>query len=185
MFTRRLTAWLCCVFIAALILGAFARSWSAGPVGAAPASPTFSGPAAAHQGEPGAWTCETGRAWVAGDRFGAWSADSDALGQALPEPYLAVIAAHVQQRYYHLVLYSPRYGDLAIDYPFDALAREAGTTYPTGRFDPIGKPVLTYSAPSAAYPGGVLRIITGLWGGGGGAEDRGGRVFTWCGIAPG
>lgn len=38
MFTRRLIAWLCFVFVAALILGAFARSWAAGPVGAAPAA---------------------------------------------------------------------------------------------------------------------------------------------------
>lgn len=172
------------LILALLIVGSAARAGAAETVSAAPSSPAFSGPAAAHQGEPGAWTCETDRAWVAGDRFGGWSADSDALGQPLPEAYLAVISAHVSQRYYHVVLYSAAYGDLVIDYPFDALQREAGTTYPTGRFDPIGKPTLTYSAPSANYPGGLLRVITGLWGGGGGAEDRGGRIFTWCGISP-
>lgn len=182
MFKRRAIAWLCFVFVAAPILGIFARAGAA--QGAAPGAPTFSGPANAHQGEPGAWTCETGRAWVAGDRFGGWSADSDALGQALPGDYLAVISAHTQQRYYHAVFYSSRYGDLVIDYPFDALAKEAGTTYPTGRFDPIGRPTLSYSAPSETYPGGMVRVITGLWGGGGGNEDRGGRIFTWCGIAP-
>lgn len=172
-FTRFI-AWLCFVFVAALVIGAFARSVAAGPVAAvAPSSPTFSGPAAAHQGEPGAWTCED-RAWLVGDRFGNFSADNDALGGALPDGYLAVIAN--KNRHYQLVLYSIPYGDLVVDVPFETMGAEPGTTYPTGRFDPLGKPSLSYH--------GQIKIIQALWGGGGGAEDRGGRIYTWCGISP-
>lgn len=123
----------------------------------------------------GVWACQA-RPWQVADRFGDWTADSDALGNALPDGYLATISTHTRDRYFHLVLYSPVGGDLTVDVPFDRLAAEAGTTFPTGRFDPIGK-------PSLSYHGGQIKIVVGLWGGGGGAEDRGGRIYTWCGIA--
>lgn len=59
--------------------------------------------------------------------------------------------------------------------PFSALQAEPGTVYPTGRFDPIGK-------PSLSYHDGQIKIVVGLWGGGGGNPDRGGRIYTGCGL---
>lgn len=178
------------IFLAVLIVIALAVVGFAGGVGAgsallaqhgaitaaAPAGVTISGPAADDQGKPGAWTCQ-GRQWLVGERFGDYSADNDTLGQPLPGDYLATIATKTQQRYYHAVFYSPQYGDLIVDYPFSSIATEAGTVLPTGRYDPVGKPSLSYN-------GGQLKIVGGLWGGGGGAADKGGRIYTWCGITP-
>lgn len=147
-----------------------------GGVEAAPAGVTISGAAADDQGKPGAWTCAD-RPWLVGERFGDYSADNDTLGQPLPGDYLVTIATKTQARYMHAVFYSPQYGDLVVDYPFSAIATEAGTTLPTGRYDPLGKPSLSYN-------GGQIKIIGGLYAGEGRTDHKGGRIYTWCGIAP-
>jgi hypothetical protein len=179
--------------ILALMAMIFPFLSTSGPVAASPAPAATSGPAQAiqvggdamdDQGKPGSWNCAARAGfpespdWYVGDRFGAWSPDNGALGAALPDGYVAAIASRVQARYFHLVLYSPHYGDLVVDSYFNTITPEAGTTFPTGRFDPVGEPKLFYDR-------GQLKIVIGLWGGGGGTPDRGGRIYTWCGIVPG
>lgn len=139
------------------------------------------GPALDDIGKQGAWDC--GANWIVGNRWGDTTADNDALGGSLPPGgYVAKISAFTNNgRYYRLTLYAPqnpeqgrRGGDLIIEFPYDLIQREGGYQFPTGRFDPVGKPNLYYTPNQ-------LRFDTALFRGGGPTTD-GGRVYTGCGI---
>jgi len=151
----------------------------------APSQPTWSGSGLAHMGEEGGWDCDTERSWQYSDRYGVGSANGGTLGTSLPQykgeegnvSFNATVFGFAQARYYRLTLWSSRYGDIVVEYPFSAIAEEPGYDSPTGRLDVVGDPTPFYS-------GTLLRVVQGLWGGGGGAADRGGRIYIWCGIVP-
>lgn len=139
------------------------------------------GPAVDDIGKQGAWDC--GATWTAGNRWGDSTADNDALGGALPPGgYVAKLSAFTNNgRFYRLILYAPqnadqgrRGGDLIIEFPYDNISREPGYTFPTGRYDPVGKPNLYYTPNQLRFDTAIYR--------GGGATTDGGRVYTGCGI---
>lgn len=140
------------------------------------------GSALADEGKVGAWSCGTN--WVVGSRWGDMTADNDSLGGGLPPGgYVATLSSFVQQRFYRLTLYAPQDpargragGDLIIEFPYDAIGVEAGTVFPTGRYDPLGKPSLFFAenllrANQAGYTGS-------------GSVGPGFRLYLQCSITP-
>lgn len=139
------------------------------------------GPALDDIGKIGAWDC--GANWIVGNRWGDSSADNDGLGRSLPDGYAAYITSIVPQRLYILTLYAApdpntgrRGGDLVIEMPYDRIQREGSYQFPTGRYDPVGKPSLFFND-------GLLKFNQAIFRGGGPLTD-GGRVYVGCTITP-
>jgi hypothetical protein len=140
--------------------------------------------------EPGAWNCDQSRPWLMSARWGEGSGNLGSLGSSLPETpddpltpfnearnYVVTMVANYPGRYYRVTFYSNLFGDLVVVYPFDSVQPEPGYSYPTNRLDPLGNPQPWMSGRS-------LRFSTGLWGGGNGQADFGGRAYMWCKINP-
>lgn len=142
-------------FIVALILGVALLSLSA-PAGASTAP---------------RWSCAA-QPWVVGSRLPEWSGDTAGAASGLPDGTLAVASYDVSARTIRLWLYSENGGDTIIKVPFGDLQWEPGTSFPTGRIDTVGIPVVLYQ--------GQVKLLFKSWNGGGNGPAPLGRIYTWC-----
>ena len=124
----------------------------------------YSAAYAAQSQAPLQWSCEQ-RPWLAGVRQEAWAGDTGGVGSALPDGYVAVVGSDTVNRQFRVFLFDG--DDTSFTIPFANLALEPGSSYPTGRFDPQGLPIVTYHD-------GQLKVWIRQW--------QGGlfRIYTWC-----
>lgn len=152
--------WLTIAAVVAAIAGGVGLGFAVDP------EDVFS-PASAHYAQAAPqWSCEQ-RPWLAGVRVGEWAGDTGGVGSALPDGYVAVVSSDTVNRRFTLFLYDG--DDTTLTIRFDDLQLEPWSSYPTGRFDPQGLPIVTYHA-------GQLKIWLRQW--------QGGlfRIYTWCGL---
>ena len=109
--------------------------------------------------------------WLGDVRLHGWYQNTGGAGEPMPPNTVAEVSYDTKSRKMKLYAWSAEGGDYTKEYSLDTIPF-GDRSFPTGRFDPMGPPSITYH-------GGQLKIWVAGWGGDG--NPNGGvliRIYT-------